>query len=266
LKYASLVRTALVAAIICTAVTACTHASTSSDAGGKRGVTIAQQWEPQSLNPALENGTSSIEWSMLVFSYLVKFDDRGRLIPDVATEIPTTHNGGISADGKTIVYHIRSGVRFADGTPLTAADCAWTIEAINNPDNNVQSRFAYDDVASATAPNATTLVLRLKHPFPPLLVVVGAPQGFPILPKHALANVADFNHADFNSAPFGWCAGCTATASSSMRIPITGRDRRRLPTSPSSSSRILRRRSTFCRRTRLTVISTRKTTRTILSY
>lgn len=164
---------------------------------------IAQQWEPRSLNPALENGTSSTEWSMLVFSYLVKYDDRGRLVPDVATQIPTTANGGISADGKTIVYHIRKGVRFADGVELTAADCAWSVAAIDNPANNVQSRFAYDDVARADAPNPTTLVLHLKRPFPPLITVVEAPQGFPILPKHALARFANFNQVDFNSAPFG---------------------------------------------------------------
>jgi peptide/nickel transport system substrate-binding protein len=164
---------------------------------------IAQQWEPRSLNPALENGTSATEWGMLVFSYLVKYDDRGQLVPDVATEVPTLANGGISADGLTIVYHIRTGIQFADGVPLTAADCAWSIDTINNPANNVQSRFAYDDVAKADAPNATTLVLHLKHPFPPVIVVVEAPQGFPILPKHALASLPNINHADFNAAPFG---------------------------------------------------------------
>ena len=166
-------------------------------------LTIAQQWEPRSLNPALENGTSSIEWSMLVFSYLVKFDDNDEMVPDLATEVPTLKNGGISADGKTITYHIRSGVRFADGTPLTASDCAWSIEAINNPRNNVQSRFAYSEVVRADAPNATTLVLHLRRPFPPVIAVVGAPQGFPIFPKHVLASLPDFNHAAFNTAPFG---------------------------------------------------------------
>ena len=179
-------------------VTACTRAPATHGA-----FVIAQQWEPQSLNPALENGTSSTEWSMLVFSYLLKYDDRGRLVPDLATDVPTLRNGGISADGKTIVYHIRKGVRFADGVALTAADCAWSIEAIDNPQNNVQSRFAYDDVARADAPAPTTLVLHLKRPFPPLITVVGAPRGFPILPKHALAQFADFNHAAFNGTPFG---------------------------------------------------------------
>lgn len=163
---------------------------------------VAQQWEPRSLNPALENGTSSTEWSMLVFSYLVKYDDDGNLIPDIAAEIPTQQNGGISADGKTITYHIRKGIRFADGTPLTAADAAWSINAINNPKNNVQTRFAYDQV-TAVATNSTTLVLHLKKVFPPVIVIVGAPQGFPIFPKHALESLPDINTAPFNRAPYG---------------------------------------------------------------
>jgi peptide/nickel transport system substrate-binding protein len=185
-------------ALVMAAMSACTRPPAPSGT-----LTIAQQWEPRSLNPALENGTSSTEWSMLVFSYLVKYDDDGNLIPDIATEVPTLQNGGISADGKTIVYHIRKGIRFADGSPLTAADCAWSIEAINNPKNNVQSRFAYDDVISADAPNSTTLVLHLTKMFPPIIVVVGAPQGFPIFPKHALASLPDINSAPFNRAPFG---------------------------------------------------------------
>ncbi len=134
-----------IAALVALLIAGCSH---STPAPSDTSMTIAQQWEPRSLNPALENGTSSAEWSMLVFSYLVKFDDNGNMVPDLATEVPTLHNGGISADGKTITYHIHKGVRFADGTPLTANDVAWSIQAINNPTNNVQSRFAYSHIAT----------------------------------------------------------------------------------------------------------------------
>ncbi len=164
---------------------------------------IAQQREPNSLNPALENGTASAEWGELLFQYLVKYDDRGRLIGDAAASVPTLANGGISRDGLTITYHLRRGLRFADGAPLTARDCAWSIDAINNPVNNPQSRFGYDVVRKADAPNDTTLVLHLKRRFSPLLTVVLAPAGFPILPAHLLASLHDFNHVDFNSAPIG---------------------------------------------------------------
>lgn len=174
------------------------HVNVSTDS-----LTIVQQWEPRSLNPAIENGDSSQEWGLLLFSYLLRYGPNGQLIPDVATAVPTLRNGGISKDGLKITYHLRRGVRFADGSALTAADAAWSIDAINNPNNDVQSRFGYDDVASARAVTKYTLVLRLKRPFAPLVSVVLAPQGFPILPKHLLARYPNFNAIGFNLAPIG---------------------------------------------------------------
>jgi len=164
---------------------------------------IVQQREPASLNPALENGVSSTEWGELFFQYLVRFDDRGRLIGDAAVAAPSLENGGISRDGLTIVYRLRKGLRFADGVPLTAADCVWSIDAINNPSNNVQSRFGYEIVAKAEARGARTLVLHLKHRFSPIVTAVLGPQGFPIMPKHLLAQEPNFNQLPFNSQPLG---------------------------------------------------------------
>jgi peptide/nickel transport system substrate-binding protein len=165
--------------------------------------TVAQQREPSSLNPALENGTSSTEWGELLFQYLVKYDDRGRLVGDAATEAPTLRNGGISRDGLTITYHLRRGLRFADGVPLTARDCAYSVDAINDPNNSPQSRYGYDVVRRAEARGDDMLVLHLRRPFAPLLTTVLAPAGFPILPRHLLARFHDFNHLAFDSLPVG---------------------------------------------------------------
>jgi peptide/nickel transport system substrate-binding protein len=164
---------------------------------------VAQQREPPSLNPALDNGTSSTEWGELLFQYLVKYDDRGRLIGDAALTVPTLANGGISRDGRTITYHLRRGLRFADGAPLTARDCVYSIDAINDPRNNPQTRFGYDVVRRAEARGDQTLVLHLRRPFAPLIVVVLAPQGFPILPAHLLAGLHDFNRIPFDAQPVG---------------------------------------------------------------
>lgn len=171
--------------------------------GGISTLTVVQQHEPRSLNPALENGQSATQWGFLLFSYLVKYDDRGKLIGDAAKAAPTLANGGISADGKTIVYHLRHGIRFADGVPLTARDCVWTIAAILNPRNNVQSRYGYDRIAKAAAPDDYTLVLHLRAPSAPLTAIVLAPQTFPILPAHLLAKYPNFNAVDFDRAPIG---------------------------------------------------------------
>ncbi|MBV9409459.1 MAG: ABC transporter substrate-binding protein [Candidatus Eremiobacteraeota bacterium] len=196
------------AALACAAVTVlvCACAPVAQSGAGSRATDtlgVAQQREPGSLNPALENGTSATEWGMLLFQYLVKYDDRGRLVGDAATDVPTLANGGISRDGLTITYHLRGGLKWADGTPLTAKDCVYSVDAINDPANNPQSRFGYDVVQRAEAPNDTTLVLHLKRPFAPLLTVVMAPQGFPILPAHLLANLPDFNHVPFDAQPVG---------------------------------------------------------------
>ncbi|HEY5258240.1 MAG TPA: ABC transporter substrate-binding protein, partial [Candidatus Baltobacteraceae bacterium] len=166
-------------------------------------LTIVQQREPLSLNPAMDNGTSSTQWGLLLFSYLVKFDDRDRLVGDVAAQVPSLANGGISKDGRTITYHLRAGVRFSDGVPLTARDCVWSIRAIQNPANDVQSRYGYDRVVAADAPDDRTLVLHLKAPFAPLTTIVLAPQGFPILPAHVLSKYPNFNDVAFNGAPVG---------------------------------------------------------------
>lgn len=166
-------------------------------------LTIAQQREPMSLNPALENGTSSTQWGLLLFQYLVKFDDRGKLVGDAALAAPTAENGGVSRDGLTIVYHLRPHLRFADGSPLTARDCVWSIRAIQNPANDAQTRYGYDRIARADAPNPTTLVLHLKAPFAPLVTLVLAPQGFPIFPAHLLAAYPNFNHLPFDQTPIG---------------------------------------------------------------
>ncbi len=164
---------------------------------------VAQQREPPSLNPALDNGTSSTQWGELLFQYLVKYDDRGRLIGDAAVDVPTLANGGISRDGLTITYRLRRGLRFADGAPLTARDCVYSIDAINDPRNNPQTRFGYEVVRRAEARDATTLVLHLRRPFAPLIVAVLAPQGFPILPAHLLARLHDFNRIPFDAMPVG---------------------------------------------------------------
>src|SRR5665213_158890 len=88
-------RAAVLALILGAALTACSRLPPDGGPTPAHGATliVAQQREPASLNPALENGTSSTEWGELLFQYLVKYDDRGRLIGDAATEVPFSSAG-----------------------------------------------------------------------------------------------------------------------------------------------------------------------------
>jgi peptide/nickel transport system substrate-binding protein len=157
-----------------------------------------------SIDPLLSGQSASSDIAALVFSGLVRFDDRGNTIPDVALALPTRRNGGISADGKTIVYHLRRGVTFSDGVPLTAEDVAFTWRLIMNPKNNVPYHYPNDRALSVTAADPYTLVVKLKAPSAPFLsyFMRGGIQRA-ILPKHLLEHEADLNRSSFNLRPVG---------------------------------------------------------------
>jgi peptide/nickel transport system substrate-binding protein len=83
--------------------------------------------------------------------------------PDLATEVPTVENGGISEDGLTWTYHIRDDAMWSDGVPLTADDVVYTFNRV--VDDHWGCCFSYLKYAtSITAPDATTIVIKLSRP------------------------------------------------------------------------------------------------------
>jgi peptide/nickel transport system substrate-binding protein len=156
------------------------------------------------LNPLLSGQAATTDLAQFLFSGLIRFDDRGEPIPDAARTVPTRANGGISADGKTITYHLRADVRFSDGKPLTADDVAFTWRQVMNPRNNVPFHFPYDQAESVTAKDPLTVVVRLRAPSAPFVSVFFrcGVQGS-ILPKHLLDGKPDLNHDPYDNAPVG---------------------------------------------------------------
>lgn len=164
---------------------------------------VAQLREPSSLDPLLIDGSVAENLGALVFSYLVEVDGAGRLVPDVATAVPSIANGGISRDGRRLVYHLRPGVRWQDGVPLTARDVVFTYRAVMNPRNNVPTRLGFDQIAAIDAPDPLTVRVTLKRAFAPFVTYFLEPENFPILPAHLLERRASLNDARYNQLPIG---------------------------------------------------------------
>jgi peptide/nickel transport system substrate-binding protein len=163
---------------------------------------IGEDEEPDSLNLMYAHTWASDTIAGLLFSFILRYDAHGNYVPDLATRVPTLENGGISPDGKRIVVHLRKGVRWADGAPLTAADWLFTYRSVRNPRNAVKTRYGWDAIADASAPDPYTLVIRLKRPNVAalgILAIGGA--AYPPLPAHRLATLSDLNTAAFNSSP-----------------------------------------------------------------
>ncbi len=182
--------------------TACSRAASTSAPAG-RTLVIAQLREPSSLNPLLIDGSVAENLGALAFSYLVAIDDRGRLVPDVATAVPTLANGGIARDGRHLTYHLRHGVRWEDGEPLTARDVLFTYRAVMNPRNDVPTRLGFDQIASMAAPDPYTVRVTLKRPFAPFVTYFLEPENFPILPAHVLEKLGELNSSAYNQHPVG---------------------------------------------------------------
>ena len=160
--------------------------------------------QPDSLNPLLASQPIALDLSYLTYSFFFDVDAHSQLVPDVATEVPTIANGGISRDGKTITYRLRRGVRWQDGVPLTSRDVVFTYRAIMNPRNNVQGQLGYEDIADVTAPDDYTVVVHMKHVDSPIVTLFMCLDGdYPILPAHLLAKDPDLNHVAYNDRPVG---------------------------------------------------------------
>lgn len=165
-------------------------------------VRLGEDEEPDALNLLFSHTAASDTISGLLFSFVLRYDAAGDYIPDLATEVPTPRNGGISSDGKRIVVHLRRGVAWADGTPLTSADWLFTYRAVNNPANNIKTRYGWDAIATASAPDPYTIVIRLKRPNVAALGILAmGGAGYPPLPVHLLGKLPDLNNAAFNERP-----------------------------------------------------------------
>jgi len=161
---------------------------------------IGTNYSPNSLNPILETITVETLIEKMVFDTLVYPLPDGTIEPDLAAVVPTPANGGISADGRTITYHLRHRVRWHDGKPFSSADVAFTQRATMNRANNATVRQPNDRVVRLDTPDPYTVVVHLARPYAPFVAEWNSTG---ILPAHLLAHKTNVNTDPFNAAPVG---------------------------------------------------------------
>ena len=156
------------------------------------------------MNPLLTFTATSIDLYMFMFSFFYNCDDKMQQVPELALELPTLQNGGISKDGLTLTYHLRHGVKWQDGAPFTSRDPAFTVHAILNPANNLQTRTGWDKIASVETPDPYTFKIHLKEIYGPAADTFFAEGGgYPVLPAHLLEKYSNINQVPFNTNPVG---------------------------------------------------------------
>ncbi len=149
------------------------------------------------LNPVLDyTNPADQDVGRLIFSSLLRFDDRGLPVNDLVESM------GISQNGQNYNISLREDALWHDGQPVTSEDVIFTVDLLRSDDLPVPEdiRSLWQTV-EAEALDEHTLQFRLPEPFAPFLDYLT----FGILPQHLLGDLstAETIDAQFNLQPVG---------------------------------------------------------------
>jgi peptide/nickel transport system substrate-binding protein len=154
-------------------------------------------WQgPTLLNPHFATGTKDQDGSRLFYEPLACWDPDGNMKLVLAAEFPSLQNGGLSADGKSVTWKLKPGVKWHDGKPFTADDVVFNWEYAKDPATSALTIATYRGITVEKVDELTVRIL-FNKPTPFWAdAFVGAPNA--IIPKHLFA---DYSGAKSREAP-----------------------------------------------------------------
>lgn len=163
-------------------------------------VVVGLSQEPTAFNPLMPGIEVDETVWMQIFNTMWLAQPDGSLVPDLAVEIPSEANGGISEGGLAWKVKLREGVTWHDGAPFTAEDVKYTLELINAPGFKARTRVGHSLVKDIKVTGPLEISWRMEKAYAPYLALLS--NTF-IVPKHLLEKAADPNTAPYNAAPIG---------------------------------------------------------------
>ncbi|HST17275.1 MAG TPA: ABC transporter substrate-binding protein [Gaiellaceae bacterium] len=163
-------------------------------AGASDTFVLANAVKIDTLDPAQNSVNESIWLNQNIYSRLLQPNATAtKLLPDLAT------SWKVSNGGKTYTFKLRSA-KFSDGSPVTAADAAYSILRAKNLKGGWG--FLLDSVTSVKASDAHTLVIKMSRPHAPLLADL-AMYAYSIVPEKLVKAQGDkFFDKPVSSGPF----------------------------------------------------------------
>ena len=154
-------------------------------------------WQgPTLLNPHFATGTKDQDGSRLFYEPLAGWDAEGNLRPILAETVPGREDGTLAADGKSVTWKLKKGVKWHDGKPFTADDVVFTWEYSRNPATATLTSGSYKDVTVEKI-DQHTVIVKFRAPTPFWADTFVSAAGC-IIPKHLFA---DFTGEKSREAP-----------------------------------------------------------------
>jgi peptide/nickel transport system substrate-binding protein len=145
----------------------------------KKTLVVALNQDPDLLDPTL----ARTYVGRIIFQHMCEklydIDEHLNIAPQLAAAMPAVSDGG-----KTVTIKLRSGVKFNDGTPMTAEAVRFSLERHRDMKGSTR-RSELDHVTAVEVVDPTTVRLRLKTPLSPLVAILTDRAGMPISPAAA---------------------------------------------------------------------------------
>jgi peptide/nickel transport system substrate-binding protein len=161
-------------------------------------------WQaPTLINPHFAVGTKDQEGSRIFYEPLAAWDGEGNLVPILAAAIPSRENGGVAADGRSVTWRLKPGVKWHDGQPFGADDVVFNWEYAANPATAATTAGSYKDIKVEKIDDLTVRVV-FREPTPFWADAYVSTVGM-IIPRHLFKDyVGDKSRdAPANLAPVG---------------------------------------------------------------
>jgi peptide/nickel transport system substrate-binding protein len=142
-------------------------------AGGK--LTILSWQAITTLNPHLATGVKDFNGATVILEPLARYNEQDELVPFLAAEIPTIENGGIAADGASVTWKIKPGLKWSDGSDFTIDDIIFTWRYCTDEATGCTNKTSFDPIANIEPIDDTTFKIIWKEPNPnPYISFVGS--------------------------------------------------------------------------------------------
>ena len=151
--------------------------------GQKGQIVVGFTQEPTVFNPLMPRIETDQGIWFALFNPLWRADPDGTFVAELAAEVPTLENGGISADGLTWTIKLRRGVKWHDGVEFTAEDVKYTLGLLNDPNFRAYTRQGHGLVRDITVRGPYELSWTMAKAYAPYLALLTWTF---MVPKHAL--------------------------------------------------------------------------------
>jgi peptide/nickel transport system substrate-binding protein len=153
--------------------------------------------DSKTFDPIFSVETTERQVLYVIYNTLVRYGTDFSIHPELA------ESWTVEDAGKRVVFKLKQGVKFHDGSDFNAAAVKWNIDRRMDPAvNSPQKALLEPVIASVEAPDPQTAVFNLKSPYPGLLSLLGERPGFMVSPSAAAKFGQDFGNNPVGTGPF----------------------------------------------------------------